>query len=115
MCGGGGWGGTPASPAQWGSMGRNWVAVQAWARGMACCPSRPPPRPPLPQKRKWTGDLLRALPWLKKKEVYNLVSDESQIWQCGWPAGCLPPGGAPPALIRLAGAPERATGLGTPP
>ncbi|PSC68342.1 heat shock 70 kDa 17 isoform A [Micractinium conductrix] len=32
-------------------------------------------------RRGWTKKLAKYLPWLKKGTVFNLVSDESQIWQ----------------------------------
>ena len=66
--------------------------------------TRPAPVPPLPavhpchlplpparllQRRGWTKKLAKYLPWLKKGTVFNLVSDESQIWQGESPG--LPP------------------------
>ncbi len=35
-----------------------------------------------PQKRGWINQLPKYLPWLKRSSpYYNLISDESQIWQ----------------------------------
>ena len=59
------------------------------ARGVCACPSSPAhprPRPRLtvrpPQKRGWITKLPKFLPWIKRDSpYYNLISDESQIWQ----------------------------------
>ncbi len=59
---------------------------------LACCLSPAhtagsPPCPPCPQKSGWTRKLPQILPWLQRSSpYYNLISDESQIWQ-GEPSG----------------------------
>lgn len=48
-------------------------------------PEQQAPAEPL-QKTNWTKELPKYLPWLKRTSpYYNLISDESQIWQ-GEPA-----------------------------
>ena len=49
-------------------------------------PDRPLPRLPLlRQVTGWTKKLPKYVPWLTRDSpYYNLISDESQIWQGAW-------------------------------
>jgi hypothetical protein len=63
---------------------------------------------PVPvQNRGWIKLLAKILPWLKRSDpYYNLISDESQIWQGGWGSSWLacsaPPHAACMAMLASA-------------
>jgi hypothetical protein len=58
-------------------------------------------------RTQWTAKLAKVLPWLKRTSpYYNLISDESQIWQGGWGSSWLacnaPPHAACMAMLASA-------------
>ena len=85
------------------------------AAGPARAPCAPPRPPPRPQNRQWTEALPRLVRWIVPRDSsspFNLVSDESQIWQG---AAQAPPGAAAGSWCQHAGwRPRRRTAAGRP-